>query len=67
MTALYKVAQNTSRLLLAAGDLITGWLLIRQSEVALGALAGEVSRRTGSSTRASSPRPGSSPPRCCRG
>src|SRR3954465_647053 len=42
MTSLYKVAQNTSRLLLATGDLITGWLLIRQSEVALAALAGEV-------------------------
>src|SRR5919205_935257 len=44
-TSLYKVAQNTSRLLLAAGDLITGWLLIRQSEVALGALSGAVSER----------------------
>jgi hypothetical protein len=42
---LYKVAQNTSRLLLATGDLVTGWLLVRQSEVALGALAGEVSER----------------------
>jgi hypothetical protein len=45
MTALYKVAQNTSRLLLAAGDLITGWLLIRQSEVALAALSGEVGEK----------------------
>ncbi|MFD2092919.1 acyl-CoA dehydrogenase [Blastococcus deserti] len=45
MTSLYKVAQNTSRLLLAAGDLITGWLLVRQSEVALAALAGEVSEK----------------------
>jgi alkylation response protein AidB-like acyl-CoA dehydrogenase len=43
MTSLYKVAQNTSRLLLAVGDLVTAWLLVRQSEVALGALAGEVS------------------------
>jgi hypothetical protein len=43
--AVYKVAQNTSRLLLATGDLITGWLLLRQSEVALAALAGEVSER----------------------
>src|SRR3954470_13920335 len=42
VTALYKVGQNTSRLLLAAGDLITGWLLVRQSEVALAALAGDV-------------------------
>jgi alkylation response protein AidB-like acyl-CoA dehydrogenase len=39
---LYKVAQNTSRLLLATGDLVTGWLLVRQSEVALTALAGDV-------------------------
>ena len=45
MTAVYKVAQNTSRLLLAAGDLITGWLLVRQSEVALAALAGDVSEK----------------------
>jgi alkylation response protein AidB-like acyl-CoA dehydrogenase len=45
MTSLYKVAQSTSRLLLAAGDLITGWLLVRQSEVALAALAGEVSEK----------------------
>jgi alkylation response protein AidB-like acyl-CoA dehydrogenase len=45
MTSLYKVGQNTSRLLLAAGDLITAWLLIRQSEVALAALAGEVGEK----------------------
>ena len=45
MTSLYKVAQNISRLLLATGDLITAWLLIRQSEVALAALAGEVSEK----------------------
>jgi alkylation response protein AidB-like acyl-CoA dehydrogenase len=42
MSSLYKVAQNTSRLLLAAGDLITAWLLVRQSEVALAALSGAV-------------------------
>jgi len=45
MTSLYKVAQNTSRLLLGVGDLITGWLLVRQAEVALAALAGEVSEK----------------------
>ncbi len=45
VTALYKVGQNTSRLLLATGDLVTAWLLVRQAEVALGALAGEVSER----------------------
>jgi alkylation response protein AidB-like acyl-CoA dehydrogenase len=41
--ALYKVGLSTRRLLLAAGDLIVGWLLQRQAEVALAALAGEVS------------------------
>jgi hypothetical protein len=45
MTALYTVAQNTSRLLLATGDLVTGWLLLRQSEVALAALGGNVSEK----------------------
>ncbi len=40
---LYKVGQNTSRLLLATGDLVVGWLLLRQAEVATAALAGEVS------------------------
>ncbi len=37
-TALYKVGQNTSRLLLCMGDLVTGWLLLRQAEVAMNAL-----------------------------
>ena len=35
---LYKVGQNTTRLLLGAGDLIVGWLLMRQAEVAKNAL-----------------------------
>jgi alkylation response protein AidB-like acyl-CoA dehydrogenase len=38
LTNLYKVGQNTSRLLLGAGDLIVGWLLLRQAEVAKAAL-----------------------------
>jgi alkylation response protein AidB-like acyl-CoA dehydrogenase len=38
---LYKVGQNTTRLLLVLGELIVGWLLLRQAEVALTALAGE--------------------------
>ncbi len=43
---LYKVGQNTSRLLLAAGDLVIGWLLLRQAEVAHKALgSGDVSAR----------------------
>src|SRR5207302_9703345 len=45
MANLYKVGQNTSRLLLAVGDLVTAWLLVRQSEVALTALAGEVGEK----------------------
>ena len=40
LSNLYKVGQNTTRLLLAAGDLIVGWLLLRQAEVALTALDG---------------------------
>jgi alkylation response protein AidB-like acyl-CoA dehydrogenase len=35
---LYKVGQNTTRLLLAAGDLVVGWLLLRQAVVAQEAL-----------------------------
>lgn len=31
----YKVGLNTTRLLLALGDLVIGWLLLRQAEVAL--------------------------------
>ena len=38
VTNLYKVGQNTTRLLLAAGDLVIGWLLLRQAEVAKTAL-----------------------------
>ncbi|HEX4815686.1 MAG TPA: acyl-CoA dehydrogenase C-terminal domain-containing protein, partial [Nonomuraea sp.] len=35
----YKVGLNTTRLLLALGDLVIGWLLLRQAEVALARLA----------------------------
>jgi hypothetical protein len=35
---LYKVGLNTSRLLLSLGDLVVGWLLLRQAEVALAKL-----------------------------
>ena len=38
VTNIYKVGQNTSRLLLAVGDLVTAWLLLRQAGVALAAL-----------------------------
>jgi alkylation response protein AidB-like acyl-CoA dehydrogenase len=36
----YRAGLNTTRLLMALGDLIIGWLLARQAEVALGALDG---------------------------
>ncbi|GAA0945098.1 acyl-CoA dehydrogenase [Nonomuraea longicatena] len=35
----YKVGLNTTRLLLSLGDLVIGWLLLRQAEVALERLA----------------------------
>jgi len=36
----YKVGQNTTRLLMSCGDLAIGWLLLRQATVALAALDG---------------------------
>ncbi|WP_017934333.1 acyl-CoA dehydrogenase [Nocardioides sp. Iso805N] len=41
ITNIYKVAQNTSRLLMSVGDVVCGWLLLRQAEVALAKLAGD--------------------------
>ncbi|GAA4210967.1 acyl-CoA dehydrogenase [Actinocatenispora rupis] len=41
--SIYKAALHLRRLLLAMGDLVIGWLLARQAEVALAKLAGEVS------------------------
>ncbi|MEV0230889.1 acyl-CoA dehydrogenase [Nonomuraea sp. NPDC050786] len=38
-TEVYKVGLNSTRLLLALGDLVIGWLLLRQAEVALEKLA----------------------------
>ncbi|AYY11443.1 acyl-CoA dehydrogenase [Actinobacteria bacterium YIM 96077] len=38
----YKVGQNTTRLLLAAGDIVVGWLLLRQAAVASEKLAGDL-------------------------
>ncbi|GAB3439864.1 acyl-CoA dehydrogenase [Streptomonospora sediminis] len=37
---LYKVGLNTTRLLMSSGDLVLGWLLLRQAEIALTALDG---------------------------
>ena len=42
---IYKVGLNSTRLLMASGDLMIGWLLIRQAEVALAALAADPSER----------------------
>jgi alkylation response protein AidB-like acyl-CoA dehydrogenase len=41
----YKVGLNTSRLLMVLGDVVCAWLLLRQAEVALNALGGEVSAK----------------------
>ena len=49
---LYTVGQNTSRLLLATGDLVVGWLLLRHAEVAQAALTGESAGRLSASDRA---------------
>ena len=38
----YKVGLNTTRLLMALGDLVCAWLLLRQAEVALARLGGEL-------------------------
>jgi len=42
---IFKVGLNTTRLLHSLGDLIVGWLLLRQAEVALTALKGTPSTR----------------------
>jgi hypothetical protein len=42
----YKVAQNTNRLLLSAGDLLVGYLLLRQAAVALNKLDGHGAAET---------------------
>ena len=39
---IYKHGLNTSRLLMVLGDIVCSWLLLRQAEVALEKLAGEV-------------------------
>ncbi|MFD4671791.1 acyl-CoA dehydrogenase [Lentzea sp. NPDC058450] len=42
---LYKVGQNSVRLLMTAGDVLVGWLLLRQAEVALQKLDGAPSAK----------------------
>ena len=45
VTEVYKVGLNTTRLLMATGDLVIGWLLLRQAEVAIAALDAGASGR----------------------
>jgi hypothetical protein len=40
---IYKVGLNTTRLLMMLGDLVIGWLLLRQAEIAIKRLDGELS------------------------
>jgi alkylation response protein AidB-like acyl-CoA dehydrogenase len=40
---IYKVGLNTTRLLMTLGDIVCAWLLLRQADVALGRLGGDVS------------------------
>ncbi|MFC5179443.1 acyl-CoA dehydrogenase [Nocardioides taihuensis] len=42
---IYKVGLNTTRLLMVLGDLVCAWLLLRQAEVALDKLGGDVSEK----------------------
>jgi len=44
-SSVYKVGQHSVRLLMAVGDLLIGWLLLRQADVALVALDGAVAPR----------------------
>ncbi|MEU3272322.1 acyl-CoA dehydrogenase [Saccharomonospora sp. NPDC006951] len=41
----YKIGQQTVRLLLSAGDLLVGWQLLKQAEIALGKLDGTPSAK----------------------
>ena len=41
---IYKVGLNTTRLLMVLGDVVCGWLLLRQAEVALDKLAGDAGK-----------------------
>lgn len=49
---IYKVGLNTTRLLMALGDVVCAWLLLRQAEVALGKLAGTESDPVASKDKA---------------
>ena len=64
---IYKVGLNTTRLLMVLGDVVCGWLLLRQAEIALEKLGAATQARTRRSTRARSPRRSSSRRPTCRG
>ena len=65
---IYKVGLNTTRLLMALGDLVIGWLLATHAEIALRRLdESDAGAADHDSTRARWPRRGSSPPPCCPG
>src|SRR5205814_8197695 len=49
---IYRAGLNTTRLLMALGDLVIGWLLARQAEVALATLDSERADHMGAADRA---------------
>jgi hypothetical protein len=49
---IYRAGLNTTRLLMALGDLVIGWLLARQAEIALAALDGEGADRLSAADKA---------------
>ncbi len=62
---IYKVGLNTSRLLMALGDVVCAWLLLRGADVALAGCPATCPRRTRRSTRARwPPRSSSRRPTC---
>jgi len=62
--SVYKVGLNTTRLLLALGDLVIGWLLLRQAEIALTKLPADARDAAFYAGKVAAAR--SSPPRGCR-
>lgn len=64
-TELYKVGLGSVRFLMSVGDLLIGWQLLRQSEIALAALDNGASDKDKASTRARSPSRPSSPRTSC--
>jgi hypothetical protein len=50
-TEIYRAGLNTTRLLMALGDLVIGWLLARQAEVALAALDAAGQHESGRASR----------------